>query len=160
MQRKLIFAIITILVLTVAGGIFFGFGRKGNLPTGEVKIGEQVFRVEVAKDMMSRSRGLSGREKLDEGAGMLFIFDSSGKYGFWMKDMKFAIDIVWILGNKIVGFQENAQPPSLRQGFGGLGASIFGLTTYYPPEAVDKVLELNAGTVAKYGFRISQVVEF
>ena len=152
MNKKLIFAIITILVLVVAGGIFFGFSRKGTLPTGEVKIGGQVFKVEVAKDMMSRSGGLSGRDKLDEGTGMLFIFDSLGKYGFWMKDMKFAIDIVWITGDKIVGFQENAQPEPTK--------TIFGLTTYYPPEKVDKVLELNAGAAAKYGIKMGDLVEF
>ena len=152
MNKKLIFAIITILVLIVAGGIFFGFARKGTLPTGEVKIGEQVFKVVVAKDMMSRAQGLSGREKLEEGMGMFFIFDGFGKYGFWMKDMKFAIDIVWISGNKIVGFQENAQPEPTK--------TIFGLTTYYPPEEADKVLELNTGAVAKYGFKVGDVVEF
>ena len=151
-NRKLVISIITILLLIIAGGIFFGFSRKGNLPTGEIKIGGQVFKVEVANSMMSRAQGLSGREKLDEGAGMLFIFDGLGKYGFWMKDMKFAIDIVWISGNKIVGFQQNAQPEPTK--------TIFGLTTYYPPEEVDKVLELNAGAVAKYGFRIGDAVEF
>ncbi len=152
MNKKLIFAIITILVLVVAGGIFFGFGKKGVLPTDEIKIGDKVFKVEVAKDAMSRSRGLSGREKLDEGTGMLFIFNSFGNYGFWMKDMKFTIDIVWIAGDKIVGFQENAQPEPTK--------TIFGLTTYYPPEKVDKVLELNAGAVAKYGIKAGDMIEF
>jgi len=55
-------------------------------------------------------------------------------------------------GNKIVGFQENAQPEPTK--------TIFGLTTYYPPEEGDKVLELNSGTVAKYGLKVGYIVEF
>ncbi|MBI3589726.1 MAG: DUF192 domain-containing protein [Candidatus Liptonbacteria bacterium] len=152
MNRKLIWSLITILVLVVLGGAYFGFKGKQALPTSEIKIGDQVFKVEVAEDMMARARGLSGREKLDENQGMLFIFNYPGDYGFWMKDMKFGLDLVWIKENRVVGFAENVQPEP--------GKTVFGLTTYHPPEAVDKVLEVNAGTVGKYGFKIGDRVEF
>jgi uncharacterized membrane protein (UPF0127 family) len=56
-----------------------------------------------------------------------------------MKDMKFPIDIVWINGDKIVGFEENVQPMP--------GARDSDLKIYYPPAPVNKVLELKAGRV-------------
>ena len=152
MNRKLIFSIITIVVLVVAGGWFFGFRGRQAFRTGEVKIGDQVFKVEIADTMMGRSQGLSGREKLADDEGMFFVFDSAGSQGFWMKDMKFAIDIVWIQGDRIVGFKKNAQPEPEK--------SMFNLTTYRPPTEVDKVLEINAGLVDQYGIGVGDKVEF
>ena len=67
-----------------------------------------------------------------------------------MKDMKFPIDIVWINGNKIVGFSEDVRPQP--------DSSIFGLKSYYPPEAVDRVLEVGAGIVQKYGIQVGDSV--
>jgi uncharacterized membrane protein (UPF0127 family) len=58
--------------------------------------------VEVANTRASRELGLSGRFQMKDGEGMLFIFDTPGRYGFWMKDMEFPLDIVWINENGIV----------------------------------------------------------
>ncbi len=80
---------------------------------------------------------------------MLFIFDKPGAYSFWMKGMKFSIDIIWIANNKIVGFVENAELPD--------GLKI---PTYKPSAAIDKVLELNAGTVARDGIKIGDTIIF
>lgn len=57
---------------------------------------------EVVNTDKSRELGLSGREKMGDGEGMLFIFDHEGKYGFWMKDMNFPLDILWINQEGIV----------------------------------------------------------
>ena len=132
--------------------MFWGFEKSRSLGSGEVKIGEKVFRVEVANSMASRSQGLSGKAGLGEDEGMLFIFSTSSVQGFWMKDMKFALDMIWIKGEKIVGFAENVKPEPEK--------SIFGLTVYYSPEAVDRVLEVKAGTVAKNGFKVGSTVSF
>ncbi len=151
-NKKLIWSLITILVLVVLGGVFWGFRGRQPLRVGEIRVGEKVFKVEVAEDMVSRAKGLSGRTGLGENEGMLFIFSGPGNYGFWMKGMKFAIDIVWIRGDKIVGFSENLQPE--------IDKSIFNLTTYYPPEAVDWVLELGTGTVEREGLKVGDTIGF
>lgn len=117
-----------------------------------VSIGNTTFKVEVADTMMSRAKGLSGRDGLDAGKGMLFLFDSAGMQGFWMKDMKFPIDIIWINGDRVIGFAENLQPESKK--------TIFSLTVYYPPSAVDKVLEVNAGAVNASGFQAGDTVRY
>ncbi|MBP9771513.1 MAG: DUF192 domain-containing protein [Candidatus Pacebacteria bacterium] len=51
---------------------------------------------EIVDTPESRSRGLSGREGLADDAGMLFVFNEPGIFGFWMKDMLFSIDMAWL----------------------------------------------------------------
>jgi uncharacterized membrane protein (UPF0127 family) len=64
--------------------------------------------VEVADTPAERGRGLSGREMLPENSGMLFVFDTPGRYGFWMYGMKFPLDIIWIDERlRVVYFVEN-----------------------------------------------------
>lgn len=62
--------------------------------------------VEVVNTKASRELGLSFREKMGRDEGMLFVFDHPGRYGFWMKDMKFSLDIVWINQNGVVVWVE------------------------------------------------------
>jgi hypothetical protein len=61
-----------------------------------VKIAGQNIKVDLALTKEARTQGLSGRKNLKEGEGMLFIFERSGNYPFWMKDMFFPIDIIWL----------------------------------------------------------------
>jgi uncharacterized membrane protein (UPF0127 family) len=104
--------------------------------------------VEVADTPAERGRGLSGREMLPENSGMLFVFDTPGRYGFWMYGMKFPLDIIWIDERlRVVYFVENAQP------------CVNICETYEPPADALYVLEVNAGFVKKYGMKIGDVVE-
>lgn len=68
-------------------------------------------RVSVADTDAKRQQGLSGVTSLDAEEGMLFVFDKTGDYLFWMKDMNFPIDIFWIDEDfKIVHIEENVKP--------------------------------------------------
>lgn len=107
---------------------------------GEVKIREQTIVVDIVKNPEARAKGLSGRAELAVNEGMLFLFDEPQYYPFWMKDMRFPIDIVWIAENTIVGFEERVPPEP--------GLPDRALTNYVPPVPVDKVLELAAGRVS------------
>ncbi len=154
------------LLLGILAGFYFISKRpQPTLRTAEVKIGENVFAVEVASTTISRVRGLSGRNGLAENEGMFFIFDELGTNGFWMKDVKFPIDIIWIAGDspsqisqgeiwegKVVGFAENAAPEP--------GVPLWKLKIYYPPELVDRVLEVNAGMVKRLGIKVGDRVKF
>jgi uncharacterized membrane protein (UPF0127 family) len=143
---------ILLILLLVPLAIFLIYKNflTENLQKAQIQISGQKFNVEIANNPITRARGLSGRESLGENQGMLFIFDSPGNHGFWMKDMKFAIDIIWIKNNKIIGFEENVGPQ--------IGAKEWELKIYYPPEPVDKVLEIPAGGVQKYGFKIGHEI--
>lgn len=85
-----------------------------------------------------------------EGEGMLFIFPKADRYGIWMKEMKFPIDIIWIQGDRILGFTENAVPEP--------GTRDRELAIYYPPAVIDKVLEVNAGLVGRFGLKVGGVI--
>ncbi len=88
-----------------------------------------AYRVRVADSPIERARGLSGTASLSNGEGMLFVFEKLGIYGFWMKDMNYPIDIIWINEKwQVVGTSKNLSPDSFP-------------TVFYPPEPVRYVLE-------------------
>jgi uncharacterized membrane protein (UPF0127 family) len=122
------------------------------LKQAELKIRDAAFGVEVASTTLERARGLSGRDDLAENTGMLFLFDSPDDVGFWMKDMKFPLDMIWINGDTVAGATENipAEP----------GVPMWNLKVYHPPQPVDKVFEVPAGTVKKYGIQAGDRVVF
>ena len=103
----------------------------------EVTINNQTVIAELVSTPEQMARGLGGRDGLGMNEGMLFSFAAPGIYPFWMKDMRFSIDIVWIRDGRIVGITENIDPQ--------IGASDAELRSYPPPEPVDQVLELAAG---------------
>lgn len=55
-----------------------------------------ALQVEIAETPQQQKTGLSHREQLKEGRGMLFVFNTDGSHPIWMKDMRFPIDIVWL----------------------------------------------------------------
>jgi uncharacterized membrane protein (UPF0127 family) len=66
---------------------------------------------EIADSPQQRNRGLMFRKDLDDKHGMLFVFEGEARYGFWMKNMNFPIDIIWIDGNRdIIDIYEDALP--------------------------------------------------
>ncbi len=142
------------IALILLGGFYLWcliFSKAPNQPLAahQVRVGDATFTVEMATTTAQKMRGLSSRESLAEGSGMLFTFNP-GVQRFWMKDMNFPIDIIWIAGGKVAGFAQNAEPQP--------GIPLWNLTIYTSPDGVDKVLEANAGTVAKSGIKIGEVV--
>ena len=82
---------------------------------------------------------MSGRISLPSNEGMLFVFSESAERGFWMRNMSFPIDIIWINKNKtVIGVSNNIDPETY--------PNIF-----FPPSPVKYVLELNAGYAEKNG---------
>lgn len=110
-----------------------------------LRVGLHQYSVEIADSIITQARGLSGRTSLAEGSGMLFLFKSAGMQSFWMKDMQFPLDFVWINSGKVIGVTENVPfvPAYAQQS---------------PPSPADMVLELNAGTVARDSIKIGDEV--
>lgn len=113
----------------------YGFGLNGSEAV-EVTLKGERFTVEVADTPAEHMQGLSGRNSLADNGGMFFIFDKPDTYGFWMKDMKFSIDIIWINGDEVVYVTRDLNPNSY--------PSIFS-----SPSPADKVLEVKAGTAER-----------
>ena len=71
-----------------------------------VLINGTKLKAEVARTPAAQQAGLSGRPCIEADQAMLFIFDHLGQYAFWMKGMKFPIDIVWIgADHRVVGME-------------------------------------------------------
>lgn len=115
------------------------FGQKG-----KVTINEKIFTVEVVDTDEGRQKGLSGRRSLPTENGMLFLFDTADYYSFWMKDMEFPIDIIFISGEKIVTIHRDVPAPASTEETPPI---------YRSTSPSDKVLELNAGESDKYGIK-------
>ncbi|MCR4279228.1 MAG: DUF192 domain-containing protein [Candidatus Zambryskibacteria bacterium] len=123
--------------------------------TQELWVSENVLRIEkaiiqfeVADTPNEISLGLSGRESLEPGNGLLFIMPTSAKHGFWMKDMNFPIDIIWIDDVWVVaGVERSAQPESYPE-------------TFTPNRPVKYVLEVPAGTADEFGIDTGGKVYF
>lgn len=96
-----------------------------------------TLKTDVSSTSNERTIGLSKYDSLKENQAMLFVFEEKGFYSFWMRDMKFPIDIIWLNENKeIVSIRENADPSEYPQ-------------SYYPEAEALYVLETVAGFVTK-----------
>jgi len=119
--------------------------------SGEIKqviIGEKTFFVEVARTKMELERGLSLHIPLLDNQGMLFVFPKEDIHRFWMKDMTFSIDIVWIDSKlKIVGIEKNISPDTYPK-------------TFSPETKSRYVLEIPAGQADFLSLKVGQSVEF
>lgn len=144
MQKKILLFSALIVLLIVSGSFFW----RDSAISEEKKIvvGGREFSVEIAADAASRQKGLGGREKLCLECGMLFVFEKIEKHSFWMKDMRFSLDILWIADKKVVFMAENV-PLEL-------------LTKISPLVAADRVLEINAGLCAQYGIKVGTEVSY
>jgi uncharacterized membrane protein (UPF0127 family) len=120
----------------------------------EVRIGRLVVTAELARTPEERTQGLSGRSALPDDAGMLFVFPNEQQPTFWMKDMRFPLDVVWISGDKhVVAVTEQIPPPAP-------GTPDGALPLYSPTAPVLYTLEVNGGLVKQLGIHAGDPVAF
>lgn len=113
-----------------------------------VTINDKQFSVEVPDSSEARMWGLSGRPCIGDDQAMLFVFEEAGVHCFWMKEMQFFIDIVWLDADKrIIYVKENADPASYPKHF-------------CPPSPAKYVLEFSAGTAQRLGLASGQQLSF
>ena len=126
-------------------------GNECNYPYAnhqQLQISGQTINVEKVSLAEARQQGLSGRPCISPNQAMLFNFDKAGRYDFWMKDMRFAIDIVWLDSAKtITEISPSLDPSSYPQTFTSNEPSRF-------------VLELPAGRAAQLNFQPGQTLNF
>jgi uncharacterized membrane protein (UPF0127 family) len=115
----------------------------GKGPGAAQQTGSVILRVsvEVASDGGARSRGLSGRRGLAENSGMLFVLDEGRPAAFWMKGMRFPLDLLYFDSNrKLIKILSGLQPCT-------------DCPVYQSPEDTAYVIEVAAGSAGKYGIR-------
>lgn len=166
---RLIFSVIVVFVLMMIilsiGNIFknksfsiTNFSKGDSINSGDAawilqgdglfftKDNNQIF-VQIASTGEAREQGLSGTEKLKvhkDGdriltEGMLFVFPVASEYQFWMKDMNYDLDMIWLDDNyKIVHIEKNAKAGS-----------------YHPSDPASSKIFSNEGSMAKYVLEIN-----
>ena len=111
--------------------------------------GEEI-PVEIADTLKKRSLGLGKRASLKKGWGMLFVFEKRKPHRFWMKDMQFPLDIIWLDTHRIVHIIHNAKPAN----------SMDEPEVMTSPVPVNFVLEIAAGRAAKLRLKTGQRMNF
>jgi uncharacterized membrane protein (UPF0127 family) len=119
--------------------------------TSQMTVADQSLVVEVADTDYLRSRGLSYRAGLDPGTGMLFVYNAPKPLTFWMYEMQFCLDIIWINNGEIRGAAESVCPVP--------GAAAQDLPIYASPEPVQYVLEVPAGWLKDHDFSVGTPVQ-
>ena len=109
---------------------------------------------EVVDTPALRSRGLSGRESLTQQTGMLFVFQTGRASTFWMKEMMFALDFVWIgVDCTVVDTTLDVPPPEP-------GTPTSALPLYSSADPAAYTFEINAGEVVRHGIEVGDEVRF
>lgn len=110
------------------------------------QLGQEIIELTVAETPAQLERGLGDWNGIDDSEGMLFELGKKEIPYFWMKNVEFPIDIIWLDGSVIVDISEQvpAQP----------GVPDDELTLYFPSQQVDRVIEVSAGFARKYGISV------
>jgi len=150
----------TVVFLGVLGFVstgkfpFANFSKENALNQNKVidiTIKDQVIKAEIADSDPERQTGLSNRKELLTDSGMLFVFNQQNiKPAFWMKDMNFAIDIIWINDGKVVQIDEaNTEP----------GVADKSLRIYKPESEIDYVLEVAKSYASENDIQLGDEVD-
>ena len=133
-------------VLAVLLALWFMNIQPPDVSHTTITVGDVLVSVEIAATDASRTQGLSGRKNLPEGEGMLFVFDAPGRYPFWMKEMNFPIDIIWLDADGVViSLVEDASPDSYPLQFTPDAPALY-------------VLEVPIGFIKRYNLAIEEKV--
>ncbi len=151
MLKKNIFFSLILVIFLIAIFFLINNNSSKNTEVGQiqsVKIAGKILKVELALTQKEQEQGLSGRDNLKEDEGMLFVFSHIDKYSFWMKDMKFPLDIIWLSEDfHVIYIKENATPESYPESFS--------------PSLYSKyVLEVNALFSLKNNLKVGDEVHF
>jgi len=147
LMNRTILSLMSIAVLIIGLAVFLRLSGEDRLSLSAqevgsnqsiVKIGQHEFLAETALTTAQHTQGLSERQSLAAGAGMLFVFSPEEEVSFWMHKMQFPLDMIFIANGKVIAIERNTPVPN---------SSIDPdkLPRYSPNQPVSHVLEINAG---------------
>lgn len=151
-MRRLLFLV---LALSLLGASCNRQPSNNNEPSvysdGTIQLAGRSISYELADTPIKQQKGLSGRQSIEENQGMLFPFYAPIFPTFWMKDMNFPIDMIWIRGDEVVDISADVPHEP--------GVADSDLKTYSPNTPADRILELKAGWAARNGLKIGDKIE-
>ncbi len=158
MNTRLTIGIFTVLAIllgvfvfvNMSGGSISSFFAPLFIKSAKVTIKTNTFSLWEAASEKDKQIGLSNKSTLSDSQGMIFTFDKPDYYGFWMKNMKFPIDILFLEKNTIVSIFPNVPNPK---------SPSDPLPIYTPTKPSDTVIELKAGTAQKNNFQVGDTAK-
>jgi uncharacterized protein len=136
---------ISISIILLIAYFYLSFKNTQSLKS-QIVINNKTISVEIANTEKKREKGLSMHQPLSNDEGMLFVFDNPGNYGFWMKDMLFDLDFIWIFNNKIVEITSDVSHNDQRR-------------VYQPKMQVNSVLEVESGFVKRNQIKVGEQIK-
>jgi uncharacterized protein len=120
--------------------------QPAGLRTVEMRVGSESFTLEVADTPTSRARGLMRRDSMPREHGMLFVFPEEDERGFWMKDTRIPLDIVFLDASGVVVSVHQMKPYDIKN-------------TTYSARPAKYAIELNQGVAKETGVKPGDVLE-
>lgn len=121
----------------------------GNAQASSVCMKNTCVQVEVVTTPVDMMRGLQGRDRLEDDHGMLFVFEKEDLYRFWMKDMKFSIDIIWLDHQGKIITITPSRPACMKES----------CDVYVPSGKAMYVLEVQSGYALKHHFKTGDFLQ-
>lgn len=142
---KIFIGVVGIIIIAILANYIFSevISAQGNV-IKRVYVRDILVKAELVKTETRIEKGLAGRENLSEGRGMLFAMPENDVQRFWMKGMRFAIDIIWIENGRVTGCEKNISPDDPR--------------VFSPPGDAGYVLEAPEGFCDRYGIKVNDGV--
>jgi len=148
-MKKIFFSLLLIFVIIFCAVFFLVKEKQKILPGPYLTINNTKINLAIADTPAEQAQGLSHQKELDKNTGMLFVFLKKQVLSFWMKDMNFPLDIIWINDNKIVKIDKNLPPEGEKP------------KKIYSSEAlIDHVLEVGAGYCDEKNIKVGDEVKY
>ncbi len=148
-NTKRFFGVCAVVLMVIIGVLWLRPDTKpavaSDVSYTNIALGNTTIHADLATTDEAREQGLSGRPGLDDTQGMLFVFQNDMPHAFWMKDMLFSIDMLWLTADKhVVYIVPNASPDS----YPG---------TFLSKDPARFVLEVPAGWAARHGVTVGSI---
>ncbi|HJP96629.1 MAG TPA: DUF192 domain-containing protein [Candidatus Saccharimonadales bacterium] len=139
-RKRLVVTLAALAALLVCAGLYARHHQK------YTHIGSHAFVTEVASTPAAQQQGLSERTSFSSRQAMLFSYNRPQQLCFWMKDMYFSLDILWMdASHRVISMQQNVSPKTYPQQFCA---------------QAQYVLEIRAGQAKASGAHIGQQIDF
>lgn len=141
-------AVVVLLFIVVISLVFLSAGHRNKANVTDLHVGGFTYSLNVADTPALRTKGLGDRVGMPVNQGMLFSYTNQDTRCFWMKDMHFSLDMIWLNAqHQVVYLQQNVSPNSFPH-------------TFCSTSPAQYVVELDAGQAASRQIHLGQMLSF
>jgi hypothetical protein len=124
--------------------------QSGGYGQADVSFSEVTVTATIPLTAELQAQGLGSRPGLGDRDGMLWLYNQPDFYSFWMKNMMFPLDFIWINGNEVIDVTPNVKPPT--------STNESELSVYRPKRPASAILEVAAGFADHFHIQAGDMV--